>query len=108
MLVLIVYHADQRLTSQVHEIVGRINGRFGTLTTVPIHHLVSIYFLFEPAYDQGRVGGIMHTQGHLGHRGILRVINELFPFEFYDIVCSIGNPFLGRWFAIKLNMKMPL
>ncbi|WCJ32331.1 Alpha alpha-trehalose-phosphate synthase [UDP-forming] 1 [Euphorbia peplus] len=29
----------QKLTSQVHEIVGRINGRFGTLTTVPIHHL---------------------------------------------------------------------
>ncbi|CAM6105282.1 unnamed protein product [Calypogeia fissa] len=32
-------HEYQRLTSQVHEIVGRINGRFGTLTTVPIHHL---------------------------------------------------------------------
>jgi hypothetical protein len=31
---------DQKLTSQVHEIVGRINGRFGTLTAVPIHHLV--------------------------------------------------------------------
>ncbi|XP_044510790.1 alpha,alpha-trehalose-phosphate synthase [UDP-forming] 1-like [Mangifera indica] len=29
----------QKLTSQVHEIVGRINGRFGTLTTVPIQHL---------------------------------------------------------------------
>ncbi|XAR68195.1 Alpha,alpha-trehalose-phosphate synthase (UDP-forming) [Bertholletia excelsa] len=29
----------QKLTSQVHEIVGRINGRFGTLNTVPIHHL---------------------------------------------------------------------
>nr|GLL30310.1 alpha,alpha-trehalose-phosphate synthase [UDP-forming] 1-like [Ipomoea trifida] len=29
----------QRLTCQVHEIVGRINGRFGSLTTVPIHHL---------------------------------------------------------------------
>ncbi|KAH0876192.1 hypothetical protein HID58_073554 [Brassica napus] len=29
----------QKLTSQVHEIVGRINGRFGTLTQVPIHHL---------------------------------------------------------------------
>ncbi|KAL9236489.1 hypothetical protein vseg_011153 [Gypsophila vaccaria] len=29
----------QKLTSQVHEIVGRINGRFGTLTRVPIHHL---------------------------------------------------------------------
>ncbi|QCE10205.1 alpha,alpha-trehalose-phosphate synthase [UDP-forming] 1 isoform X1 [Vigna unguiculata] len=29
----------QKLTSQVHEIVGRINGRFGTLATVPIHHL---------------------------------------------------------------------
>ncbi|KAL7087471.1 hypothetical protein ACP275_13G070000 [Erythranthe tilingii] len=29
----------QKLTSQVHEIVGRVNGRFGTLTAVPIHHL---------------------------------------------------------------------
>ncbi|PWA98239.1 alpha,alpha-trehalose-phosphate synthase [Artemisia annua] len=29
----------QKLTCQVHEIVGRINGKFGTLTTVPIHHL---------------------------------------------------------------------
>ncbi|KAI5440394.1 alpha,alpha-trehalose-phosphate synthase [UDP-forming] 1 isoform X2 [Lathyrus oleraceus] len=29
----------QKLTSQVHEIVGRINGRFGSLSAVPIHHL---------------------------------------------------------------------
>ncbi|TVU51715.1 hypothetical protein EJB05_03157, partial [Eragrostis curvula] len=29
----------QKLKSQVHEIVGRINGRFGTLTAVPIHYL---------------------------------------------------------------------
>ncbi|KAJ0986443.1 hypothetical protein J5N97_004799 [Dioscorea zingiberensis] len=29
----------QKLTSQVHEIVGRINGRFGTLTAVPLLHL---------------------------------------------------------------------
>ena len=29
----------QKLTSQVHEIVGRINGRFGTLGSVPIQHL---------------------------------------------------------------------
>ncbi|XP_074311183.1 alpha,alpha-trehalose-phosphate synthase [UDP-forming] 1-like [Silene latifolia] len=29
----------QKLTSQVHEIVGRINGRFGSLIRVPIHHL---------------------------------------------------------------------
>lgn len=36
---------DQKLTSQVHEIVGRINGRFGTLTAVPIHHLVCFYLL---------------------------------------------------------------
>ncbi|XP_051152224.1 alpha,alpha-trehalose-phosphate synthase [UDP-forming] 1-like isoform X2 [Andrographis paniculata] len=36
----------QKLASEVHEIVGRINGRFGTLTTVPIHHLDrSINFL---------------------------------------------------------------
>lgn len=33
---------DQKLTSQVHEIVGRINGRFGTLSAVPIHHLVGV------------------------------------------------------------------
>lgn len=38
--------SDQKLTSQVHEIVGRINGKFGTLTGVPIHHLV-IYFAFH-------------------------------------------------------------
>ncbi|RAL49073.1 hypothetical protein DM860_015064 [Cuscuta australis] len=29
----------QKLTSQVHEVVGRINGRFGTMSDVPIHHL---------------------------------------------------------------------
>ena len=29
----------QKLRSTVHEIVGRINGRYGTLTHVPIHHL---------------------------------------------------------------------
>jgi len=34
---------DQKLASQVHEIVGRINGRFGTLTAVPIHHLVCLH-----------------------------------------------------------------
>ncbi|GLJ53773.1 hypothetical protein SUGI_1147650 [Cryptomeria japonica] len=32
-------HDYQKLTSQVHEIVGRINGRFGSLVAVPIHHL---------------------------------------------------------------------
>lgn len=29
----------QRLRSMVHEIVGRINGKYGTLTENPIHHL---------------------------------------------------------------------
>ncbi|KAK3206672.1 hypothetical protein Dsin_020718 [Dipteronia sinensis] len=29
----------QKLTSQVHEIVWHINGRFGTLIAVSIHHL---------------------------------------------------------------------
>ncbi len=29
----------QKLRSMVHEIVGRINGTFGTLTYVPIYHL---------------------------------------------------------------------
>ncbi|KAL8108230.1 alpha,alpha-trehalose-phosphate synthase [UDP-forming] 1-like [Apium graveolens] len=29
----------RKLARQVHEIVGRINGKFGTLTNVPIHHL---------------------------------------------------------------------
>ncbi|XP_039015583.1 syntaxin-61-like [Hibiscus syriacus] len=35
---------DQKLRSQVIEVVGRINGRFGTLTDVPIHHLLKIHF----------------------------------------------------------------
>ena len=38
--ILFCIFTDQKLTSQVHEIVGRINGRFGTLSAVPIHHLV--------------------------------------------------------------------
>ncbi|XP_057967009.1 alpha,alpha-trehalose-phosphate synthase [UDP-forming] 1 [Malania oleifera] len=29
----------KKLSSQVHEIVGRINGRFGSYSAVPIHHL---------------------------------------------------------------------
>uniref|UniRef100_A0ACD5W4Y7 Uncharacterized protein n=1 Tax=Avena sativa TaxID=4498 RepID=A0ACD5W4Y7_AVESA len=29
----------QKLASQVHELVARVNGRFGTLKTTPIHHL---------------------------------------------------------------------
>ena len=29
----------QKLTSEVHEMVGRINGKFGSLSSVPIHHL---------------------------------------------------------------------
>jgi hypothetical protein len=37
-------YIDQKLTSQVHEIIGRINGRFGSLTTVPIHHLVRSWY----------------------------------------------------------------
>ncbi|KAG6523111.1 hypothetical protein ZIOFF_012964 [Zingiber officinale] len=39
----------QKLTSQVHEIVGRINGRFGTLTAVPIHHLIDVSCLLMNA-----------------------------------------------------------
>ncbi|XP_039017901.1 alpha,alpha-trehalose-phosphate synthase [UDP-forming] 1-like [Hibiscus syriacus] len=35
----------QKLTSQVHEIVGLINGRLGTLTDVPIHHLVRLHLI---------------------------------------------------------------
>ncbi|KAF4384245.1 hypothetical protein F8388_010542 [Cannabis sativa] len=34
---------NQKLTRQVHEIVGHINGRFETLTAVPIHHLDYYY-----------------------------------------------------------------
>lgn len=35
----------QKLRSMVHEIVGRINGQFGTLTYVPIYHLDTRYGL---------------------------------------------------------------
>jgi trehalose-6-phosphate synthase len=46
-----MFCSDQKLTSQVHEIVGRINGRFGTLTAVPIHHLVGIFKHLVMAVD---------------------------------------------------------
>lgn len=35
----------QKLRSQVHEIVARINGKYGTLTAVPIHHLVCLQLI---------------------------------------------------------------
>jgi hypothetical protein len=49
--------ADQRLTSQVHEIVGRINGRYGSVTFVPIHHLASSRFpsMFSSLSPSSRV-----------------------------------------------------
>ena len=43
----------QKLTSEVHEIVGRINGRFRTLSVVPIHHLE----LGGRAGERAREGG---------------------------------------------------
>jgi len=42
-----LYNTDQKLTSQVHEIVGRINGRFGSLTSVPINHLVRYCYWYD-------------------------------------------------------------
>ncbi|KAM0068886.1 putative alpha,alpha-trehalose-phosphate synthase (UDP-forming) [Helianthus debilis subsp. tardiflorus] len=36
----------KKLARRVHEIVGRINGRFGTLTSMPVHFLVC---LFDPS-----------------------------------------------------------
>jgi len=44
---------DQKLASQVHEIVGRINGRFGTLTAVPIHHLVGFSNIYNLDFLHG-------------------------------------------------------
>ena len=34
-----MFVAVQRLRSMVHQVVGRINGAYGTLTHLPIHHL---------------------------------------------------------------------
>jgi trehalose 6-phosphate synthase/phosphatase len=39
LLLTLRHPAAQKLRSMVHEIVGRINGRYGTLTENPIHHL---------------------------------------------------------------------
>ncbi len=54
---------DQRLTSQVHEIVGRINGRFGSVTFVPIHHLASSSsgFCFVPLCQILKDGQLKNT-----------------------------------------------
>ncbi|KAL6575695.1 hypothetical protein OROHE_000831 [Orobanche hederae] len=50
---------DQRLSSQVHEMVGRINGRFGGLTAVLIHHLVRLYQKLSSQVHEivGRING---------------------------------------------------
>lgn len=47
-LCFLLFCVDKKLKSQVHEIVGRVNGRFGTLTAVPIHHLVRILVFLTP------------------------------------------------------------
>lgn len=51
----------QKLRSMVHEIVGRINGQFGTLTYVPIHHLDrSLSFTGKSGSSSGGATGAMH------------------------------------------------
>lgn len=56
----------QKLRSMVHEIVGRINGQFGTLTYVPIYHLdtslsftelCALYAVTDVAMVTSLVGG---------------------------------------------------
>lgn len=52
----------QKLRSMVHEIVGRINGAFGTLTYVPIHHLdrqLSFHELCALYAVTGRGGSVL-------------------------------------------------
>jgi hypothetical protein len=84
-------YIDQKLTSQVHEIVGRINGRFGSLTTVPIHHLVRcwyddnltyhhMYILFFLMDDDGVLGNFYEERKKIKY--ISRIL---------DIVCVLDN-----------------
>lgn len=58
----------QKLRSMVHEIVGRINGAFGTLTYVPIHHLDRQLSFHElcALYAITGVGGLGGVCGHWG------------------------------------------
>ena len=69
---LISQFPDQKLTSQVHEIVGRINGRFRTLSAVPIHHLELGGRAGERESEGGRAGeiepGRMAGERELGGR----------------------------------------
>ncbi|KAL6543399.1 hypothetical protein OROHE_010021 [Orobanche hederae] len=55
---------DQRLSSQVHEIVGRINGRFGGLAAVPIHHLLSSQVHEIVGRINGRFGSLTAVPIH--------------------------------------------
>ena len=57
----------QRLRSMVHEVVGRINGQYGTLTHVPIYHLdrqlsfnelVALYAITDVALVTSRRDGM--------------------------------------------------
>ena len=64
---LISQFPDQKLTSQVHEIVGRINGRFRTLSAIPIHHLELGGRAGERELG-GREGGREREGGKAGER----------------------------------------
>eukprot|EP00955_Chlamydomonas_euryale_P063526 358696-Chlamydomonas_euryale.AAC.6 len=81
----------QKLRSMVHEIVGRINGRFGTLTYVPIYHLdTSLSFTELSALyavtDVALVTSLRDGMNLVGtHHGCWAKGLELVLSGFYDI-----------------------
>lgn len=52
-----IHAVAQRLRSMVHEIVGRINGRYGTLTENPIHHLDRQLSFHEVRHEANTLNG---------------------------------------------------
>ena len=48
--VFVAVFADKKLKRQVHEIAGRINARFGSLSAVPVHYLVGLHFSLVYAF----------------------------------------------------------
>ncbi len=67
----------QKLRSMVHEIVGRINGAFGTLTYVPIYHLDTSLSFTElcalyAVTDVALITSLVRTSARGGERVVAR------------------------------------
>jgi trehalose 6-phosphate synthase/phosphatase len=86
----------QRLRSMVHEIVGRINGKHGSLTHVPIHHLDKQLGFHELCALYAITDVLLVTS--------LRDGMNLVSYEF--VACQNDNAGVPMWFFPRLHFVL--